>query len=105
MGTCDWNDGYNRVGHEGRGESVFVGWFLYAVLDMFAPLCESRGEGARAARYRAERDRLREMLELSWDGGWYRRGYFDDGTPLGSSQNDEGRIDSVAQTWAVMSGA
>ena len=68
-------------------------------------LCEERGDAARAARYRAERERLGTMLEQSWDGEWYRRAYFDDGTPLGSSQNDEGKIDSVAQTWAVLSGA
>ncbi len=105
MGSCDWNDGYNRVGIEGRGESVFVGWFLHAVLGAFAPRCEERGDARRAARYRAERQRLGTMLEQSWDGEWYRRGYYDDGTPLGSSQNDEGRIDSVAQSWAVLSGA
>ncbi|MGE5715068.1 MAG: GH36-type glycosyl hydrolase domain-containing protein, partial [Acidobacteriota bacterium] len=105
IGSCDWNDGYNRVGPEGRGESVFVGWFLHAVLGAFAPLCEERGDAPRAARYRAERERLGAMLEQSWDGEWYRRAYFDDGTPLGSSQNDEGRLDSVAQTWAVLSGA
>ncbi len=105
IGSCDWNDGYNRVGPEGRGESVFVGWFLHSVLGAFAPLCEERGDAARAARYRAERERLGTMLEQSWDGEWYRRAYFDDGTPLGSSQNDEGRLDSVAQTWAVLSGA
>jgi cyclic beta-1,2-glucan synthetase len=105
IGSCDWNDGYNRVGREGRGESVFVGWFLHAVLGAFAPLCEERGDGPRAARYRAERERLGAMLEQAWDGEWYRRAYFDDGTPLGSSQNEEGKIDSVAQTWAVLSGA
>jgi len=105
IGSCDWNDGYNRVGHEGRGESVFVGWFLHAVLGTFAPLCDERGDTGRAARYRASRQRLGTMLEQSWDGDWYRRGYYDDGTPLGSSQNDEGRIDSVAQSWAVLSGA
>ncbi|MGE5276093.1 MAG: GH36-type glycosyl hydrolase domain-containing protein [Acidobacteriota bacterium] len=105
IGSCDWNDGYNRVGMEGRGESVFVGWFLLAVLSDFAPLAEARGDAGRAARYRRERERLSAMLELAWDGDWYRRAYFDDGTPLGSAQNDEGRIDSVAQTWAVLSGA
>ena len=105
IGSCDWNDGFNRVGPEGRGESVFVGWFLHTVLGAWAPLCKERGESARAARYRAERERLGTMLEQSWDGEWYRRAYFDDGTPLGSSQNDEGKIDSVAQTWAVLSGA
>ena len=105
IGSCDWNDGYNRVGMEGRGESVFVGWFLHAVLGAFAPLCDKRGDGPRAARYRAERERLGTMLELAWDGEWYRRAYYDDGTPLGSSQSEEGKIDSVAQTWAVLSGA
>ena len=79
--------------------------FLYAVLGSFIPLCEERGEAARAARYRTERKRLATMLEQAWDGEWYRRAYFDDGTPLGSAQNDEGRIDSLAQTWAVLSGA
>jgi cyclic beta-1,2-glucan synthetase len=105
IGSCDWNDGYNRVGHEGRGESVFVGWFLHSILGAFVPLCEERGDALRANRYRSERERLGTMLEQSWDGEWYRRAYFDDGTPLGSAQNDEGRIDSVAQTWAVLSGA
>ncbi len=105
IGSCDWNDGYNNVGPEGRGESIFVGWFLHTVLGAFAPLCDERGDGPRAARYRAERERLGRMLEQSWDGEWYRRAYFDDGTPLGSSQNDEGKIDSVAQSWAVLSGA
>ncbi len=105
IGSCDWNDGFSNVGPEGRGESVFVGWFLHAVLGTLVPLCEERNEPARAARYRAERDRLGTLLEQSWDGEWYRRAYFDDGTPLGSSQNDEGKIDSVAQTWAVFSGA
>jgi cyclic beta-1,2-glucan synthetase len=105
IGSCDWNDGYNRVGREGRGESVFVGWFLHSILGAFASLCEARGDVARAGRYRSERERLGTVLEQSWDGEWYRRAYFDDGTPLGSAQNDEGRIDSVAQTWAVLSGA
>ncbi|MBZ5586975.1 MAG: carbohydrate-binding protein [Acidobacteriia bacterium] len=105
IGSCDWNDGFNNVGPEGRGESIFVGWFLHAVLGAIAPLCEERGDAPRAARYRAERARLGTMLEQSWDGEWYRRAYFDDGTPLGSSQNDEGKIDSVAQTWAVLSNA
>jgi|CXWL01.1.fsa_nt_gi cyclic beta-1,2-glucan synthetase len=105
IGSCDWNDGFNKVGAAGRGESVFVGWFLHAVLGAFEPLCEARGDAPRAARFRVERERLGTMLEQSWDGEWYRRAYFDDGTPLGSAQNDEGRIDSVAQTWAVLSGA
>ncbi len=105
IGSCDWNDGFNHAGQEGRGESVFVGWFLYAVLGDLVPLCEERGEVSRAARFCAERERLATILEQSWDGEWYRRAYFDDGTPLGSAQNDEGKIDSLAQTWAVLSGA
>ncbi|HEY3351258.1 MAG TPA: glucoamylase family protein [Thermoanaerobaculia bacterium] len=105
IGSCDWNDGYNRVGNEGRGESVFDGWLLCDVLRSFAALCEERGDGARAKRYRAARRHLATMLEQAWDGDWYRRAYFDDGRPLGSHQNEEGRIDSVAQTWAVLSGA
>jgi len=105
MGSCDWNDGYNRVGREGRGESVFVGCFLYSVLGAYVPLCEERGDSLRAARYRSERERLATALEQSWDGEWYRRAYFDDGTPLGSAENDECHIDSVAQTWAVLSDA
>jgi cyclic beta-1,2-glucan synthetase len=105
IGSCDWNDGFDNVGPAGRGESVFVGWLLYAVLGAMSPWCDRRGEKARASRYRAERERLGVLLEQSWDGEWYRRAYFDDGTPLGSARNDEGRIDSVAQSWAVLSGA
>ncbi len=105
IGSGDWNDGFDRVGLQGRGESVFVGWLLHAVLGALVPLCDERGEAPRAARFRTERERLATILEQSWDGEWYRRAYFDDGTPLGSAQNDEGRIDSVAQTWAVLSGA
>jgi cyclic beta-1,2-glucan synthetase len=104
IGSGDWNDGLNRVGMEGRGESVWLGFFLSALLRTFAPLCESRGDSARAARYRTEARRLADMLELTWDGEWYRRGYFDDGTPLGSAQNDECRIDSLPQSWAVLAG-
>ncbi|WP_280959879.1 GH36-type glycosyl hydrolase domain-containing protein [Anaeromyxobacter dehalogenans] len=104
MGTGDWNDGMNRVGSEGRGESVWLGFFLHAVLSGFAPLCAARGEADRAARYRAEAARLGSALERSWDGEWYRRGYYDDGAPLGSAENDECSIDSIAQSWAVLSG-
>ncbi len=104
IGIGDWNDGMNRVGHQGRGESVWLGWFLHAVLRQFLPLCETR-EPTRASRYASEASRLASMLELSWDGEWYRRGYYDDGTPLGSAQNDECKIDSIAQSWAVLSGA
>jgi len=105
MGSGDWNDGMNRVGREGHGESSWVGFFLHTILSEFAPLCEARGDQARADRYRGEARRLGSMLEQTWDGEWYRRGYYDDGTPLGSAQNDECRIDSVAQSWAALSGA
>src|SRR5882724_4248559 len=103
IGSGDWNDGMNRVGHQGRGESVWLGWFLRTVLQQFITLCETR-DTARAARYASEASRLAGMLERAWDGEWYRRGYYDDGTPLGSAQNDEGKIDSIAQSWAVLSG-
>jgi cyclic beta-1,2-glucan synthetase len=104
IGTGDWNDGMNRVGYEGQGESVWLGFFLGEVLRALAPLCELQGDDSRAAHYRAEIRRLGDMLQLAWDGDWYRRGYFDDGTPLGSTQSEECKIDSVAQSWAVLSG-
>ena len=105
MGSGDWNDGMNRVGREGRGESTWLGFFIHTVLEEMAPLCEARGDKARADRYRGEAARLAGALERAWDGEWYRRGYYDDGSPLGSSLNDECRIDSIAQSWAVLSGA
>src|SRR5207245_7318013 len=103
MGSGDWNDGMNRVGVGGKGESVWLGWFLCAVLSAFAPLCDRHRMKARASRYGRYREKLHKGLEQAWDGDWYRRAYFDDGTPLGSAQNDECRIDSIAQTWAVIS--
>ena len=105
IGGGDWNDGMNRVGHRGLGESVWLGWFLVTVLDDFAPLCERRGRADLAQHYRDEARWLTGMLELAWDGDWYRRAYFDDGTPLGSAQNEECRIDSLTQSWAVISRA
>ena len=104
IGACDWNDGMNRVGREGRGESVWLGWFLSKVLLDFAGLAQAQGDSARAVRWRAERERLGKMLEQAWDGEWYCRAYFDDGTPLGSARNTECRIDSISQSWAVLSG-
>jgi cyclic beta-1,2-glucan synthetase len=104
MGSGDWNDGMNRVGVEGKGESVWLGWFLCTVLDVFAPLCERYQMKTRGSRYRRHVEKLKKGLEQAWDGDWYRRAYFDDGTPLGSAQNEECRIDSIAQTWAVISG-
>ena len=106
MGSGDWNDGMNRVGHEGRGESVWLGWFLYTVLAAFAPIAEARGQRPRAESWRARMKALQRALERSgWDGDWYRRAFFDDGTPLGSAVNAECRIDSIAQSWSVLSGA
>ncbi len=106
MGTGDWNDGMNRVGREGRGESVWLAFFLYRLLEDFLPVCERRGDHQRAARYRAYQQALPAALEASaWDGAWYRRAYYDDGTPLGSALNEECRIDALAQAWAVISGA
>ena len=103
IGSGDWNDGMNRVGHGGRGESVWLGWFLVVVLKQWATLCEQRGDVERARHYRSEARWLTGMVELAWDGNWYRRAYFDDGTPLGSAQNEECRIDSLTQSWAVFS--
>jgi cyclic beta-1,2-glucan synthetase len=106
IGSGDWNDGMNRVGHEGRGESVWLGWFLHTVLAAFAPIADARGERPRAERWRAHMKALRRALERhGWDGDWYRRAFFDDGTPLGSAMNAECRIDSIAQSWSVLSGA
>jgi cyclic beta-1,2-glucan synthetase len=106
MGSGDWNDGMNRVGIAGTGESVWLGWFLYAALTRFVSLCERVGDGERAAGYRRRAETLRRALEdNAWDWGWYRRAYYDDGTPLGASENEECQIDSIAQSWAVLSGA
>jgi cyclic beta-1,2-glucan synthetase len=105
MGTGDWNDGMNKVGAKGKGESVWNGWFMLATLRAFAGLAERRKDEARAAWCRDRADRLRVAVEEhAWDGRWYRRAYFDDGTPLGSATNDECQIDSIAQSWAVISG-
>jgi cyclic beta-1,2-glucan synthetase len=106
IGAGDWNDGMNRVGHEGRGESVWLGWFLLMNLRDFAPIADLRGEEERAARWRSSAAFLQASLEEEgWDGEWYRRAFFDDGTPLGSAENEECQIDSIAQSWAVISGA
>ncbi len=105
MGGADWCDGMNRVGHEGKGESVWLAWFLVYVLQRFAPVCESRGDTDLADDYRAWAARLAAAVEeTSWDGAWYRRAYFDDGTPLGTHEAEECRIDAIAQAWATISG-
>ncbi|MEW5838831.1 MAG: glycosyl transferase [Pseudomonadota bacterium] len=106
MGTGDWNDGMNRVGRMGIGESVWVGMFLYAILGDFIPLCEARRDLARAEKYRAHRAKLFEALNTEgWDGGWYRRAWYDNGAVLGSKTSDECQIDTLAQAWAVLTGA
>ncbi|MBA3602754.1 MAG: protein ndvB [Parachlamydiaceae bacterium] len=106
IGSCDWNDGMNRVGVDGKGESVWLGWFLIHVMNDFADLLtyssdqKEMGEG-----FRVQSKRLAEIIETtSWDGTWYRRAYFDDGTPIGSKENTEAFIDSLTQSWAVISG-
>jgi cyclic beta-1,2-glucan synthetase len=105
FGGGDWNDGMNRVGAAGRGESVWLGWFLHATLLRFAPVAERRGESSSASTWRKHAFALQQAIEReAWDGDWYRRGYFDDGTPLGSISSDECRIDSIAQSWGVISG-
>jgi cyclic beta-1,2-glucan synthetase len=105
FGSGDWNDGMNLVGAAGRGESVWLGFFLHVVLQEFAAIADARSDAARAARYRSEAARLSASLEAAWDGEWFRRGYYDDGSPLGSAHNDECRIDALAQSWAAISGA
>ena len=106
MGTGDWNAGMNKVGAEGKGESVWNGWFFVTVLTAFAQLAEQRGQIADATWCREGAEQLRQALEATaWDGAWYRRAYFDDGTPLGSAQNDECQIDALPQAWAIISGA
>ena len=106
MGTGDWNDGMNKVGVHGQGESVWNGWFMLATLKDFGSLAEDRGDAPRAAWCRGRAEALRLALEEhAWDGQWYRRAWFDDGTPLGSAANDECQIDSIAQSWAVISAA
>jgi cyclic beta-1,2-glucan synthetase len=105
IGTGDWNDGMNRVGEKGAGESVWLGWFLHTALSAFIPLAQARGAFERVKRWQAHAAALQAAIEQKgWDGGWYRRAYFDDGTPLGSAQNSECRIDSIAQSWSVISG-
>ncbi len=106
IGCGDWNDGMNLVGVKGKGESVWLAFFLYHVLQRFAELARRRGDAGSAEQFTAEAAQLQQSIELhGWDGDWYRRAYFDDGTPLGSATNQECQIDSIAQSWAVLSGA
>ncbi|MDK9699003.1 MAG: cyclic beta 1-2 glucan synthetase [bacterium] len=106
IGTGDWNDGYNLVGEHGKGESVWLGFFLYEVLTRFASIARIQGDEVFAKHCIEEAEELRRNIETNgWDGEWYRRAYFDDGSPLGSSANSECKIDSIVQSWAVLSGA
>ena len=105
MGTGDWNDGMNRVGHEGRGESVWLGWFLCKLVADFAPIAQARNEAARAERWQeAATGWKHALLGTAWDGEWFKRAFFDDGQALGSQVNVEAKIDLIAQAWAVLSG-
>lgn len=106
FGTGDWNDGMNRVGAGGKGESVWMGFFLCAVIAALTPLAIARGEQARAERWKQARDQLSAALDANaWDGEWYRRGWFDDGSVLGTHTATECRIDLIVQAWAVLTGA
>lgn len=106
IGTGDWNDGMNTVGNGGLGESVWLGWFLVSVLEMFSPICVKLGDIKRVEKYSEMKKKITDAVEKNgWDGNWYRRAYFDNGLPLGSIQNTECKIDSIAQSWAVISGA
>jgi len=106
MGAGDWNDGMNRVGKEGKGESVWLAWFIVRTLKDFIPLAEARSDSSRVQRCRAEIARILAAAEAhAWDGQWYMRAIFDDGSPLGSSSSAECRVDAIAQSWAVLAGA
>ncbi len=106
MGIGDWNDGMSRIGREGKGESVWMGFFLITILETWIPLCEKRGETARVKTYTSHRANLLAAVnDAGWDGNWYRRAYYDDGTPLGTHTDDECRIDALAQAWAIISKA
>ncbi|GAA3407863.1 GH36-type glycosyl hydrolase domain-containing protein [Paenibacillus hodogayensis] len=106
MGIGDWNDGMNSVGDKGKGESVWLGWFLCEVLEKFADTCARKGDEERAASYRERRSSIAQALnEHAWDGEWYRRAFTDEGTWLGSTSNGECRIDAIAQSWSAISEA
>jgi cellobiose phosphorylase len=104
MGSGDWNDGMSEVGNKGEGESVWMGWFLGSTISSFIPICEKRGDSERVEKYQKHLEHLKQALaDTGWDGKWFRRAYFDDGQPLGSSESDECKIDSIAQSWSVLS--
>lgn len=104
IGGGDWNDGMNKIGYKGKGESVWLAWFLATVLKAFIPVCEIKGDLDKAKRYTFIIQRLKDSIENNaWDGEWYKRAFFDDGSPIGSKENSQCRIDSIAQSWAVIS--
>ena len=106
MGSGDWNDGMNRVGHGGKGESIWLGWFLFSNLISFSKIAKAKNDIERAERWIRHAKNLRVALEKDgWDGDWYKRAYYDSGEPLGSKENSECKIDSLAQSWSVISGA
>ena len=106
MGSGDWNDGMSTVGNKGKGESVWLGWFIYSILDKFILIAQHKDDLQAKQHFEKSKEFIRKNIEKNaWDGGWYRRAYFDDGTPLGSRENPECQIDSIAQSWAVISGA
>lgn len=106
IGSGDWNDGMDKVGQHGKGESVWLGFFLYDVLVKFGAIAEQYGDVEFMMQCKTEAQKLKDNINKNaWDGAWYRRAYFDDGTPLGSSSNEECRIDSISQSWSVLSGA
>jgi len=105
MGTGDWNDGMNNIGSEGKGESVWLGFFIYEILNQFKPICKNKNDAKRTDEYQTYQKNLKKHLNKEgWDGEWYRRAFYDDGTPLGSKENEECRIDAIAQAWSVISG-
>ena len=106
IGTCDWNDGMNKVGNLGKGESVWLGFFLFEVLTRFIKIAQAKGDSEFVELCRKEAKKIQQNIEKNgWDGEWYRRAYFDNGLPLGSASNDECQIDSISQSWSVLSGA
>ena len=104
IGSGDWNDGFSTVGNKGKGESVWLGFFLYGILDKFIPICKQKGEEELAQKYTTIQNQLKRALNTNgWDGRWYKRAFMDDGNILGSMENDECRIDSIAQSWSIIS--
>jgi len=106
MGSGDWNDGMNEVGNKGKGESVWLSWFVYKILTDFSPTCKRQGRDDLADKYSEFAAKLKESINVNaWDGEWYKRAFFDDGSPLGSRENEECKIDSLSQSWSIISGA